>query len=621
VGSVKAQVDYLYRVSDNTFLTYHIAIGSDGRIDRIEFNIAPANIATAVFTGSSLPSSALAKNLAFIVDNVAKKKLRQANLENFGIVRPSTPAVAAAGGGGIMTGTFEVRFTFYNANTGHESSASDSSNAIILSSQELSISSVDVSSDAQVTARKIYIRDNTTQTLFRYAGIISDNVTTTITLSVDETLLVILAPSTTENAPPPSTIKYIAYMNSYMFAADDNNLYWSKKDKPEAWDETATGEPVGSGDGQIITGILGFGEVLLVFKTRSTYILTGTSPLSWSLMPLFSDIGCVAHKSAVAASGSVWWWSHLGPVSWDGRQITMLGKLLLDLNTYTNPETIQAAVEEDLNLVLFTHPGTRNGGVGRNTEIVAFHAERGIVVSDKWDGMDTCSIASITTSPTSKRRQIFFGNYNGQLFCFNQAQSDGFVSGTQTGTFVAGSTSITTITGSGFYATGQGLIERYVSLIDSDGQLVARRYITTNSATVLTLDSAVITVSGATYTYHIAAPNFEWHTVNEDSDKPFIKKKYQAGFIALDASLNPAGDDALIQVDTYTDKGTAFNLPKRMDTATVTLEDAQDTFKNRYSVGAVGHSWSQIISSRAPEVIVTILEVQMKSELLNEKLG
>lgn len=620
-GGVKAQIDYVFQYNTTTYVNYHVTIGDNGRIDIMEFGTGPANVATGVFTGTSLPSSAIANELCFIVDEVAKKKLRTYLLENFGIVRPASVASASATGSGVMTGTYEVRYTYYNGNTGHESSASDSSTAAVLSGQQLAITGVTVSSDAQVTARKVYIRDTTSQTLFRYAGQIANNSGTTITLNVDETLLLILAPSTTENAPPPSSVKHLAYVNSYMFAASDKELFWSKKGQPEAFDETFIGEPVGKGDGQIITGLFGFGEVLLVFKTRSTYILTGSSPLSWKLLPLFSDIGCVSHKSITVASGSVWWWSHLGPVSWDGTNLVQLGKLLLNLNSYPHPETIQVAVEEDLNLVLWTHPGTREGGAGRNTEIVAFHAERGIVVSDKWDGMDACSLASITTSSTSRRRQVFLGNYNGQVFCFNQDRSDGFPGGTQSGTFIPGAASITTITASGFYTSGEKLIERYVTVVDSGGLFVGRRRITTNTSTVLTLDIALDVTVGETYTFYIAAPNFEWHTVHEDSDKPFLQKKYHKGYLAMEVVSNSVADDVSVQVDTYTDKSTEFNVPKRTAILPVVFDDSEDTYKARYSIGAVGNSWCQIISSRAPEVIVTILEVQVKSELLTDNLG
>jgi hypothetical protein len=612
-GGVKAQAEYRIAAS-GAFTRYHIYIGADGRIGYVASDPtgtgATTAIAAATFTGTFLPDFAQAKNLLFIVDDAARKKLRSTTLEGFGITRPASVPTLAAGAAGGMTGTFQIRVTYYNSNTGHESSASDSSASQALTAQKLSLTNIPVSADAQVTSRKIYIRNTANQTAFRLADTIANNVDTTLTVDVTTSSLTILAPNTTENDEPPSTAKFAAWFNSYMFVADDDNIYWSKKDYPESFDGEDY-EPIGANDGQKITGLVGYEDVLLIFKSRSVYVLTGKSPVSWRIEPLFTDIGCVSHRSIVVAGGALWWWSEDGPVKWDGTgKPSKIAQLLLGGITIndTYRHKIQGALDINNQMVVWTYP---ESGETENTAMVPFNYRLDCFPSNKWDPMHVASLA--TVEDNTGKRWVYAGNYNGQIFRFADANNDGVIGGTTSGSWVQSGTSIATIVSTGFYTTGQGLAKRMVSVADANGQLVARREITSNTATDLTLASAITGLTdGATYYFYVGGPNFEWTTQLEDSDQPFRQKRYQYVFLKTD------DNDATIGVDIYTDEDA--DTPQKYLTFTGT-DGEKTTVSDRLAVATVGLEWQAVIRNREADKPMEIYEIAMKAELLSEKLG
>lgn len=615
-NAVNCQIEYLtYAAGVPT--RYHIGILADGDIGYISSDPTAGTGAWTSINATAFATSdgknvshTIGKNLLFLVDGTVAKKLRGTTLENFGIERPSTAAVAAAGAAGGMTGTYEVRFTFENGNTNHESSASDTSNAIALTAQKLSLTSVDVSTDAQVTKRNIYIRNTATQVAFRLAGSISDNTTTTAVLDVDETTLTVLAPNTTQNDPPPSGITSAEWWQSYMVVADQENIYWSQLNKPESFfvDDF---EPVGGLDGQKITGLRAFGPVLLIFKERSVYTLSGRTPASFQLKPLFTDIGCLSQLSIVQAGGALYWWSHRGPVRWEGSGYPEpIAELHFGSVTWENSKSslIQATNDETTSLVMWTYP---QSGDTENTRMLAWDYKLNVFASNRWDPMNVASLVQMQDN--NGKRWVYYGNYNGQFFRFNDANADGVPSGTVTGTFTAVGTSVNSITSTGFYTTGTALAKRIVTIEDANRQYVGRAEISSNTATVLTLATAITSlVVGGVYTFHVGGPNFEWATPLEDSQKSFQQKRYRT--IHLKTG-NGGGD---IGVDIYTDNDA--DTPQAYQHFTDD-DGEKTTISKRLVASTVGLEWQAMIHNRAANVPVTLYEVSMLSDVLTEKIG
>ena len=624
--AVLAQFDYTL-TDGNRYHIYYLANGHYGWIASDPGGTGAFTDLGDTGTGLTIPDFALANDQLFGLNSDGAFKLRGTNSEGWGIESPvgaGTPTLAD-GGAGVMTGTYEVRVTFYNANNDHESSAGDTSSSLALSGRQLSISNIPTSADTQVTSRKVYIRDITTQTEFRLLTTIANNFATTYTANVDVSTLIILGPNTTENDPPPAGARHCAWVNSRMFVAVDSLLYWSKKGDPESFDSTFEGEPINKEDGQNIVALVGFGEDLLIFKEQSVHVLTGTTPESWRIFPLFTNIGAVSRWSIVEVGGVLYWWSHRGPMRWQGSgQPEPIGELLLG-NASTSPMSwrrfrqgnIQGAVDTINKLVLWTFPDW-NSSLNNNA-ILPFSYESDAFVASYWNPLDIASLYAV--KDTNGDSYVYAGNYNGQIFRFSTSYTnDGVPGGTMSGTLtVASSGTQTSVSGTGFYTTGEGLKGRYVTFEYASGSFaghyMGRSKITSNTSTTLTIDG--ISMNAGDYNFYIGGPNFEWDTVDHDSGVPFRQKRYEW----LNVAVGPTGADigVFVFVDQHFskvgegifDKSYSFNADSSSSKAIL---------KN-FRVGKVGTTWRARFYNRVPGTTVRLDEVAMESELLTGKLG
>lgn len=607
---------YEYRiVSGGAFTRYHVMVDAAGNIGVIDSDPTGTgtytNIASTIFVAPTIPDFATANNLCFILNAAARRKLRGLNFELFGIVRPVAAPTSAVGGVGIMNGTFDLRYTFVNGNTGHESSASPTRTQVA-ANNVINVGTIAVSADTQVTKRNLYVRDQATQTEYRLAATINDNVTTVVAnLNVDTSTLTTLGPDTTSNEPPPSTAKYVAFWKNRLFVADDSYLYWSGLNKPEAFDPEDN-EAVSLSAGQRITGLKVFADVLLIFLSRSVYVLSGNAPESWRLEPLFTDTGSVAHRSIVEAGGALWWWSDRGPMKWDGSGApTPIGQLLLgDIDVETSRlYQIQAAVDSTLQLVVWTYP---ESGLTRNSAQVALNYQIGAFVTNRWDGLEAASLCSVEDNTGT--RWLYLGNYNGQVFRFNDATNDAAPSGQVTGEFIASGTTMASISpGAGpiFYNTGVGLNDRFVTIEDSNQQFHSRVRITASTASVLTVALTGLTI-GATYTYYVGSPNFEWDTIQVDSGHPFKKQRLRFAFIQTALlSSEQAGMD-VFTTTADSSRAVSGNISAQVTDVAASV---------RFPIGKVSQTWRIRIRKRDVATLLAIYEIGMDSILLTSKLG
>lgn len=599
---------FQYIQTDGT--KYHLLSGATGQLGRISTSGVYTSVTTGLASGTA-PDFAVAQDLCFFVNGTDRKKLRGTTLEEFGIEAPSTaPTIAQGAVSGNFDGTYEARVTFYNANTTAESSAGPTSTAVEISSADIDVSAIPVSADAQVTGRKVYIRNTSTMANFFLAATIANNVDTTVTLTGSDTDLVTTGPDTDSNDRPPATVKYLTWHNNRMFAADDSQLYYSNSEEPEAFDAEAV-EPISPEDGQKITGLAAIENVLIIFKERSMWGLFGFSPNEWVLRLISPTIGCTSFRSIISHEGEIYWWSREGLCKWSGsgppRNLcdNAIG-IGSDEWAFSRFDGVVVAglPTEDLIVV-----GLTESGGSRNTRSLVFSGLLGVWVSDGWTGVEPASIASIENA--SGERELFLGNYNGQVFKYS-GTNDGVVGGTDTGTFVASGTSVSSITGTGFYTTGQGLADRYVVIQDSEGNLIGHERITSNTATALTLANAVTVTNGDTYTYYVGGPNFEWDTKEHDSDAPFVRKRYEFLFIQGKAESGVTGVAVL-----YGDHATA----KTKTLTFSTTASGKTAFNLRKRMAFTGLTWKLRIASRAPDEAFSLYELAVRMEVLGDNLS
>lgn len=544
-----------YRVrAGSTYTTYYACITADGQIHLLEPDGDVVASATfSPFTG--FPDFAVANNLLFFATGGENYKLRGTTLEEFGIEAPATaPTLSDGGSAGSHNGTYEAYVTFYNTNTGHESSAGPTSSTVTVANKTIAWSSIPTSSDTQVTARRLYIRNTATQTEFFRVATISDNTTTSTTTNVADSSLRIIGPDETENSPPPSGIRYLCWHKSRMFASDGQRLYYSKIGLPEAFDEEAA-ENVNPDDGQSITGLVAFQDLLWIFKDRATYVLNGDDPNTWSVDLVDPSVGCATHRSITITEGVLRLWSLDGPVEWVGNGFRFIGKDWIEQTI--SPEVLAfdqfhlvcAAADPAVNTILFAVP---DAGATRNTRILPYNYRLGRWESTKWDPFDVSAMA--TMEDEDRAPWVFMGIYESQLLKWRGASNDGVASGTTSGTFVASGSSITSLTDAdaAFDTDGVALAGRRVTILDANGDIVGviRPRITANTGTALTFTPAVTGLSsGATYAYVVGGPAFVWDTLWEDSDAPWNRKRYR--FINLHFGVDSA--DVMLRLNTFFD--------------------------------------------------------------------
>lgn len=598
---------YQYILIDGT--RYHLLSGAAGQLGYISTSGVYTSLSTSL-TAATAPSFATAQNSCFFVNGTDRLKLRGVTLEQFGIEAPTDTPVLTEGAPGNYSGTYEVRVTYLNANTAHESSASPTSTTQTVTAKQLAITGIPVSADAQVTGRRIYLRNTTTMANFFLAATIANNVDTSVTLTESDTVLVATGPDTDTNDRVPAGVKFLTWHNNRMFAADDSQLYYSNLEEPEAFDAEAV-EPINPEDGQKITGLTAIGNVLVIFKERSIWGLFGFGPNEWVLRLISPTMGCTSFRSIHQHEGEIYWWSREGLGRWagEGTPVNLCdGKIDVGTDTWEfsrfNAVTVAGLPTEGLVFVTLTEAsGTRNN------RMLVYSPLLNVWASDGWTGVEPASLVSIENA--NGERELFLGNYNGQVFRYN-GLTDGVVGGTSSGTFVAAGASTGTISGTGFYTTGQGLVDRYVTVEDSNGALVGHVRITANTATTLTLASALTTISGATYTFYVGGPNFEWDTRENDADVPFVRKRFEFIFLQGKSETNSSG-----VIELYGDHATS---PTRYH-AFVTTSAGKSTYNLRKRMAFTGLAWKARIASRTPGEAFSIYELAVRAEILGDNLS
>lgn len=127
-----------------------------------------------------------------------------------------------------------------------------------------------------------------------------------------------------------TTAKYVKHYNNYLFLANvtvdgtyyPTRIYWSNLQDTTIWLTTSFIE-VSMNDGQQITGIKVLGDNLIIFKTRSIYVLsfTGDPDVPFILQgggKTNSDVGCVAPFSIQEVENGLMFLSYDGLYYFDG---------------------------------------------------------------------------------------------------------------------------------------------------------------------------------------------------------------------------------------------------------------------------------------------------------------
>jgi hypothetical protein len=175
---------------------HHILISDTGRIDTLSTGGALTAVSTALTAGAHYPDYAEANNLAFIVNGEDAVKTNGTTAWTFGLTAPATAPTLAAGAAGNHNGDYEARVTFIHTRGTEtaESSAGPTSSVVTIANTQIDWTAIPVSADAQVTGRRLYLRNTATQTNFYFITEIANNTATTYTSNLLDTALTVIGP-------------------------------------------------------------------------------------------------------------------------------------------------------------------------------------------------------------------------------------------------------------------------------------------------------------------------------------------------------------------------------------------------------------------------------------------
>lgn len=646
--AIIAQHDYR-RVSGGSSTSQHLLWSSTGRLDLIDLNGNLTNLSTALSVGL-YPSVVTANNRCYWVNGVDRLKFDGSTVSNFGITRPSTvdwstPTDVTTGGTMPAGATYEIALTYGNSSAGAESSRSEAKSVTTASNgndtHQITVTWT-APSDAQVDKVYVYIRKTNPvlNTLFLRIGEFAASTLTGTLNAPDATInqLLILAPGPSQFNPPPAGVRFLAYHDGRIFAADDYNVFYSAITAQgafvEAFDEEVGFQPINPGDGQRITGLHVAAEQLLVFKEQSVWGIFGSDPATWEVRNIIPDVGCISHRSILTIEGVTYWWSEQGPVAWSGGgKPEPIGKALLEPTVspsrvqHGNPVLIHTAADIVNQRVLFAIP---TSGQDRCDSILPFSYRLGRWESTGWDGIDSASLAVVDDG--TGRPWVYLGGHAGQLFRISDGTNDGLPSGTtSTGTFVASGTTQSTITD--LTATFGSLVERKVTVVDSRGIPVSghRARITSNTGTALTLNTAVgqFTV-GSTYTYYIGGPDWQWDLKWEDFGDPFYKKRWEFLHLAV-VGGNP---ESSIYADFAFDYVTTPTRVKTVEIDSTSLGDGiwntsswnvatwgelRQSGTTRERIAATGKAIRVRVRNHEPNASVILRKLGLRAERVTDK--
>jgi hypothetical protein len=216
---------------------------------------------------------------AFIADGSIMKKDNGTSTYKWGIDPPTaTPGVTTTGTG--LTGSYSVKFTYARVNAGalcHESNPSPASATQALVNQNLSVTGLTASTDAQVTHIRLY-RNVSGGTVYLFDQQIANGTTTATSSQADSALGVAVD---TDNDVPPNC-SWATIFNETVFllgeTANPHHLNFSRRLRPESVFDYIE---IGNADDPLVAAVQVAG-VMGVWTRKTKYRVTGSSASSYT---------------------------------------------------------------------------------------------------------------------------------------------------------------------------------------------------------------------------------------------------------------------------------------------------------------------------------------------------
>lgn len=318
-----------------------ISWGADGNV--YDFSTNPPTIILSGLTPNAMPDAAVIHGWLCFVNGVDQpRKWDMTNWYQWGIDAPASAPSGAAGGAGSPNGTYRFRVSFLRVpgvgsiDPGHESSMGTISSTVTVANQEIDLTSIPVSTDPQVNARRVYVEIGGQWYL---ATEISDNTTTTYTYDALDSATVLGEKGRTDRNPIPETTKIIEQHHEVTFGSDSQTLIWSIFDEFESFSElNRKSNTYQTNDGAPIVGLRSHID-LVVAKLNVLWVREGDD-LTYSNTKKVLDSGCIARNSMVVKDTKMYYLAHDGFRVFDGNTSRIIHRNIENLLTGVSVERL-----------------------------------------------------------------------------------------------------------------------------------------------------------------------------------------------------------------------------------------------------------------------------------------
>jgi hypothetical protein len=518
---------------------------------------------------------------------------------------PDPPTDGGAGGGGTLEGAYQFRITFLNKNAGKRSVHSTAltvSGLAASSSRTIDWSAaVAAITEDQISHVELWMTlDGESSGLFFYQGEyalgeggdqveVTDDPETTVEV-LDITLV------------KTPRIEYIAAHRQRMFAAkvtDQREIVYSPVNRPEHVEgsiflqEPCTGLKVQNGQ-------------LIIFTRNKKWVLTGSQPLSFDLVPLNQAIGAVGQPSVAENEDVLFYLTRRGPY----------------LDTYNNQRFIGSNIETDVDswnhskgtkwlgvyhekrhqVVFSAILGTSNT---ENNRLYVLNLPRERDEQEGWEihSIGLTALASVRDPTTGELK--LYGGWNGflvEVFVGTNDGADGVSD--LTGALTSGSTTEAHNVSASWATAGAGL--RGVLFENISTGLTSR--ILSNDATGLTLQSALASTNSSGDTYRLAGIPFDVRTRQENFGNPLAPTFVSELFFDLQQQTT-SGDITVIPIINESITGSTYTVTSDSTTLRARRPMAR-TCKE------VETHWSQ----KEPDIPVEILDFYYRIRPTSKRL-
>lgn len=259
---------------------------------------------------------------------------------NLGIEKRDEAPVIAEAGAGVVTGTVQYCYTYYNEKDGTESQPTPYSDELAVSNKSVVVSYYN-STDPQVTHIRFYRIGGTLLDMFMVAEIAND-VSLVVTQYTDNTPDIEatrIKLSSQTYAPAMEGLQYLTEADATLFAAKADKLYFTDIGAPNYWSEF---NYILIDD--TITGISDSALGLLVFTKFKTYLVAYGGTVGVMKTLLSGSQGCVSHNSIQYVNNLVVWVSTDGICMTNNGEITLVSQGKLG---YLDIKEVKASIVHD----------------------------------------------------------------------------------------------------------------------------------------------------------------------------------------------------------------------------------------------------------------------------------